>query len=258
MIEKYTIYPEYDKIKGLSPLWINECESIDILKTDYDQIVKFIQETRITDKVDNICYIFLLLLEEKISFDLNNELTNYDAILEEDLIQVSKYLQIRDRYQDCVISKINFDIRNKQKNIPIKNKNTYLKEENFYIQNPRIIAEVLKTVLSIYKIKSSSKKNVKDIIKNLKSINKQTILRKKLAHNLYIYLQHSGLGENNKYYAIGFLFQLSGLENRLSEIDYSYTVNHTHKSSYKSYPDFITSHIRNKYFKEHRKASKRS
>lgn len=246
MLHTTAIHPEFEKLKGISLFGGNKNEKI-----EYEEIEKLIQQTPINDKIDNICYILFLLKKEKHNIDIKNSSKDHKNIFNNDRLEVSKFLKLLEYENDkrLIINRVRFDIGKVTRYNPDKKKYEYLKESSFCIQSTEVIQEILKIVLSKYK--PSNLKGEKERFKKQTFINKPSQLRKDLAYRLFTYLTKcTNLGENKKYYVIGFLFQLSELETKLSENDYSEIINNSYSIPYKSYPDFVTTNIRNKYFKK--------
>jgi hypothetical protein len=79
-----------------------------------------------------------------------------------------------------------------------------------------------------------------------------------LAKSLNKYLtDNTTLSLNMSYFVIGFLFQFTGIETELSIERFNQT-KEKYIAPYKSYPDFVTTNIRSKYFKGVTKQSKKT
>lgn len=256
MIETIEIYPEYESLKGISPFWDNEKECIPFPKNDYEQLQDLINKLNINTKVDNFCYILILIKQEKSSNIIRKELKTHSKTIENDRLQTAIFLKLLEKDKRYVINKVRFDIAKLTGYNSEKKEYEYAKEDSFYIQNPDVIAEILKIIWNKYKYISSVRDDFTDLIKKQSYVNKPTILIKNLAQNLYNYLsKNTSLGENKKYFVIGYLFQLSELETEITEKSYSDYCKNAYIKSYKSYSDFVTTNIRNKYFKGGRKTS---
>lgn len=249
MTETVTIYPDLEKLTGISPYWDDEKREVQVLKTDIENIKSIVKDFNIKDRPENLCYILILLKQEKVHINLkeNNPISDFRLI---DRLEVSSFIQLLQKEPDINIKSIKFDLKKEYEDFEDQN----LKRGSFKIQNPIIISKIWKIIEKEYVYKSSKQDNFRKLLRKQKAINKPTVRRKELANNIYRYLtNHTKIGENRKYFIIGILFQKSELENGLSEKDFESFVNNYSHTTYKNYLDFVSTRIRNKYFKEGRK-----
>jgi len=254
MIETIDIYPDYEKLKGISPFWDNEKRCLSCTKSDYNKL----QSLNLTIQIDDLCYILILLKSEKGHNELHNELKTHKDIIYNDRLEAAKFLKLWEQDKRYAINKVRFDIVKETGYNPEIREYEYTKEDSFNIQNPEVIAEILRVVWAKYKYKSSTKNDFKEMLNKRRYVNKPNVLTQNLAHNLFKYLsENSEYGENKKYFIIGYLFQLSGIENDLSDSDYIEYKRNAQIDTYKSHSKFVEKRIRNKYFKGGSKTSKK-
>ncbi len=234
------ISPEFEKLRGISPFWDNEQSEVEILKTDYDNIVSLINDYKVNDKIENLCYILILLKQEKDHLNSKDDHKEHTQSRFNDRLEVSKYIQMLDKEPDLYIKSIKFDLEKKY----VEPKDNP-KRSNFKIENSNIINAIWQFLEKQYVYRSSSKENYKEMLKKQRDINKPTFRKRELAQSLFRYLsKQTFIGENKKYFTIGYLFNLSGLVLDLSESSFNETW------GYKSYQDFLNKKVRNNYFKK--------
>ena len=246
-----TIYPEFEKLEGISPFCDNENEGISINDADYEIISCLTNDLNIDDKIDNFCYILILLRKEKQDNDISKRIKNKSKPLYENRLEYAKYLKLKEANKENYITNIKFDIEKITGYNESTDEYNYKKVGGFKIIDSEVIEAILKILDRKYNSKFSLQNDYKDILDRQKRINSETYQRKHTAKSLKRYLsKNTNLGENKQYYVIGYLFQLTGLETKLSENDYTaFMKTGENKTIYKSYADFLITNIKNKYFK---------
>jgi len=251
MQENINIKPEYENLKNISPFWDNENETLTFGKSDYDVLQKFITDYTIDIKIDNLCYIICLLEQEKHKIDIREQLKDHRKKIQNDRLEVSEFLKKWGSNQELIINSIKFD----------KDTGNFIfrKDGFFTIEHPEIIEQVIKIIWKTYKYKSSLKTDFKERLKIHKRINDKHFRCETLAKSLNKYFtDNTTLNLNKRYFVIGFLFQFTGIETELSMERFNQTKEVSYKAPYKSYPDFVTTNIRSKYFKGVTKQSKKT
>jgi len=245
MLETTKIHPEFDKLKGISPFWDNEKSCIDILKSDYEAVKQFIMnEKPINDKIDNICYILVLLKEENERLEIRkrHNYKEHREIIYKDRMQVSKFLKLWENDKSITIDKLNFSY---ELNSPINNQYRH----SFSIQDSELIGEIQRLIWSKYKYQSSTNENYKNNLNYQREINKPETRKKELAKSVKKYLStNTSLGKNQIIYIVGILFQISGLEKNLTQEKYNETIL-MEIPPYNSFNEFVIKKVRTKYFK---------
>lgn len=249
MSEIIKIYPDFEKLKGISALWDNEKESLDFPKSDYLKLSDIAKETNFQESTDNLCYVLILLRNEKTSLEIRKRSANERNTFKHDRLEVSKFLNLVQEKPDTVITEIKVSY---SKIIDFDSKKVDYNTQklgHFSIHDKTLIQDIIEMIYSKYAYKISIKPEYKQILEKTEKANKETNIRKQLVKNLYNYLNEDvNLGENNKYYIIGQLLFLSGIEPTLSINEFIHQNNYN-PDLYKSYKDFVNTKIRTKYFK---------
>lgn len=234
MNDPIKIFPDIEILRliSITSYDLDELPYLTVQNSINESIKTFIAKYSIKIKADNMCYIYLLAKGEKSNFSTQELLKQNEMDIDKDLAGFTEYFRKSNEYS---INKISLTATPKEANKPNK---------NISIRNPRVINEVL-NLLSIY---YGSTKLTPELIKKNRQLNQPSFSRKVFAQKIEYYLsKFPGISKNERLLSIGFIFQLSGIDPHLSEKEYN-NKKETGFSSYKSYPDYVKTTMRGKYF----------
>jgi len=249
MHEQIEIKPELESLKNISPFWDNEKSILEFDKSDYSELQKFISDYKINIRIDDLCYIVIMLRQEKRRIDIRYHTAEERLKFQNDKLEVSKFLKQHESNPELYINSIKFDYGQRKFN-KFNGEFIYRKKGSFTIEHPDRIKEIIDIIWGTYKFKSSLRDDYDKLLKLHEKINNKQFTIQTLAKNLNKYFtNNTTINLNLRYFIIGYLFQFTGLETELSEDRFKDIQEVSYHTYYKTYRDFVTKNIRSKYFK---------